>query len=60
MVWKTMFNKLMEWVIVDGLVEKEGSCGDDDDDDEDDDDDDGGGGTVVICSLSYKPWALLL
>lgn len=47
-----MFNKLMEWVIVDGLVEKEGSCGDNDDD--------GGGGTVVICSLSYKPWALLL
>ena len=48
-------------MIVDGLVEKEGSCGDDDDDDdEDDDDDDGGGGTVVICSLSYKPWALLL
>lgn len=37
-------------MVVDGLVEKEGSCGGDDDD----------GGTVVICSLSYNPWALLL
>ena len=43
-------------MIVDGLLEKEGSCGDDDDDD----DGGGGGGTVMICSVSYNPWALLL